>query len=210
MILASWPGLSRPSTPCFVAPQTWMPATSAGMTIQLNVILLGVTPHDISTQGVSAPAPTATAAPTSRAPACAPGLRLAAAVPPRACEESSARPPAAWRCLPPFAADHPRVALRAGRHFGVPMRDRAQAVANRVKRRRPAPALRERPAQRVRSAQPVRPAAPTSQAAATRSQSSPGRRRRTTARPKWQRHQCKIRSGSGQARARLACRATVG
>ena len=30
---SSWPGLSRPSTPCFLtAKKTWMPATSAGMT----------------------------------------------------------------------------------------------------------------------------------------------------------------------------------
>jgi hypothetical protein len=31
----SWPGLSRPSTPCFVA-KTWMPATSAGMTPEIG------------------------------------------------------------------------------------------------------------------------------------------------------------------------------
>src|SRR5947209_17156978 len=29
---SSWPGLSRPSTPCLRRVKTWMPATSAGMT----------------------------------------------------------------------------------------------------------------------------------------------------------------------------------
>jgi len=39
IILPSWPGLSRPSTPLTaLAIKTWMPATSAGMTIQSNVI----------------------------------------------------------------------------------------------------------------------------------------------------------------------------
>src|SRR4051812_9488950 len=28
----SWPGLTRPSTPSFAAPRTWMPGTSPGMT----------------------------------------------------------------------------------------------------------------------------------------------------------------------------------
>jgi len=32
----SWPGLSRPSTPCFVA-KTWMPGTRPGMTSLVSV-----------------------------------------------------------------------------------------------------------------------------------------------------------------------------
>src|SRR6516164_5593398 len=62
------------------------------------------------------------------------GLRLAAAESLRACEEFPARQPVASRCHLPSGADRPRVGLRAGRYFGVSMRDRAQAVANRVKR----------------------------------------------------------------------------
>src|SRR5437762_3262135 len=33
---SSWPDLFRPSTPCFVA-KAWMPATSAGMTVESEV-----------------------------------------------------------------------------------------------------------------------------------------------------------------------------
>src|SRR4051794_16767790 len=36
--MRSWPGLSRPSTPCFgVERKTWMPATSAGMTPRVGL-----------------------------------------------------------------------------------------------------------------------------------------------------------------------------
>src|SRR6516165_12596226 len=54
------------------------------------------------------------------------GLRLAAAESLRACEEFPARQPVASRCHLPSGADRPRVGLRAGRYFGVPMRGRAQ------------------------------------------------------------------------------------
>jgi hypothetical protein len=57
-----------------------------------------------------APAPTVKAAVSPR-PVYAPGLRMAAADPLRACSKSPARPPAAWRYHSLFPAEWPRVGL---------------------------------------------------------------------------------------------------
>jgi hypothetical protein len=40
IISPSWPGLTRPSTSCLSRRKTWMPATSAGMTMSSNRDLL--------------------------------------------------------------------------------------------------------------------------------------------------------------------------
>jgi hypothetical protein len=73
-------------------------------------VKLSCMPPYISNTLISAPAPTVRAA-VSTGPVCAPGLRLAAADPLRACAESPAGPPAAWRYLPPPAPHRPRVGL---------------------------------------------------------------------------------------------------
>src|SRR6516164_174003 len=101
-------------------------------------------------------APMARAA-VSRVPVWAPELRQVAAGWPRACAESPARPPAPWRYRRSSAAAQPRIPSRAGQHFGAPLRDRAQAVAYRMKWRQLAPPHRARCA----------PCDPTRQAAAT-------------------------------------------
>src|SRR6266702_8329557 len=39
-LFSSWPGLSRPSTPCFAVQRTWMPGTRPGMTTEGDADLL--------------------------------------------------------------------------------------------------------------------------------------------------------------------------